>query len=118
MSLLLVTKVDLAAVLFNTQSEITTQFSLALLFVAVLQMYVVVARSFFGRTLGEWTFDYQMGEDYQHEAAIYPLKVVWRSIVVTATGLVILPLISFLFRKDITASLTGLQLYREKDSAF
>lgn len=116
-SLLLVTKVDLASVALNAQYDVTTQMSLLVLFVAVMQMYVVIARSFFGRTLGEWTFDYQMGDDHQHESATYPLKVLWRSVVTTVTGLIVLPLLSFIFRRDVTASLTGLQLYREKGSS-
>lgn len=113
-SLLMVTKVDLMAVALNAQLDWTTQLSLGILFIAVMQMYVVVARSFFGRTLGEWTFDCQMGKDDEHSSGVYPLKVAWRSIVVTLTGVIVLPLLSWVFNRDLASKLTSLQLYRQR----
>lgn len=114
-SLLLVTGVNVSSVLANSQTDVTTQLSLLVLFVAVMQMYVIVSRSFFGRTLGEWTFDLQMGSDEQHESSIYPLKVLWRSVVTVATGLIVLPLLSLILQRDLAASLTGIQLYKQQD---
>ncbi|MCB0422954.1 MAG: RDD family protein [Bdellovibrionales bacterium] len=114
-SLLLVTEVDLLKVLGNSQGDLTTQISLGILYIAVLQMYVVVSRSFFGKTLAEWTFDLQMGSDIQQRKALYPVKVVWRSILVVLTGVVLLPILSFVTRKDILSYFTGLQLYRRHD---
>jgi hypothetical protein len=115
-SLLLVTKVSLSNVVANAQVDRTTQLSMLLLFVAVMQIYVVVARSFFGRTLGEWTFDHQMGSIEQQASPFYPLKVAWRSIIITLTGVVVLPALSFIIRRDVAAFLTGLQLYRQRNS--
>lgn len=114
-SLLLVTEVDLIKVLSNSQGDLTTQISLGILYLAVLQMYVIVSRSFFGRTLAEWTFDLQMGSDRQQKKALYPFKVVWRSVLVVLTGVVVLPILSLLTRKDILSYFTGLQLYRRND---
>ncbi|MEO0337465.1 MAG: metalloendopeptidase, partial [Pseudomonadota bacterium] len=89
-------------------------FSFVVLLVAVMQMYVVVARSFFGRTLGEWTFDLQMGNDEDIESPVYPLKIVFRSLITVATGLVTLSFLSFVMRTDIAAKMTGIQLYRHR----
>lgn len=114
-SLLMVTKVDLLNVVLNTKSDLATQFSLFVLFVAVMQMYVVVARSFFGRTLGEWTFDFQMGTNAQHQKGTYPLQVAWRSLVIVLSGLFLLPLLSWIFGKDLTAKITGIQLFQQKN---
>lgn len=114
-SLLSVTKVEVLSVAFNAQSDLATQLSLAILFVAIMQMYVVVARSFFGRTLGEWTFDFQMGDDRQHKSGFYPLLVAWRSLLIVMTGVITLPMLSAILRKDITAKISGLQLYRRKN---
>ncbi|MCC7405863.1 MAG: RDD family protein [Bdellovibrionales bacterium] len=113
-SLLSVTKVEILSVAFNAQSDAATQLSLGILFVAIMQMYVVVARSFFGRTLGEWTFDHQMGHDEQHKSGLYPLLVAWRSFLIVITGVITLPLLSLIFRKDLTARLSGLQLYQRR----
>ena len=113
-SLLLITKVELQSVYFNFQTDMFTRASLGVLLIAVMQMYVVVARSFFGRTLGEWTFDYQMGNDKDIEATLYPIKIVWRSLVTVLTGLLLLPILSFIFQTDIAAKLTGVQLYKQQ----
>lgn len=113
-ALMTVTKVDLAALLFRTGLDVSTRFAFAALLISVMMMYVVVVRSFFGRTLGEWTFDFQVGDDKQQKSAKYPLQILWRSIVVTATGVVVLPLLSLIFKKDIPGRLSGLQLYRSQ----
>ncbi|MCH2534314.1 MAG: hypothetical protein MK008_07740 [Bdellovibrionales bacterium] len=113
-SLLWVTQVDLIGVMTTAQSDIATQLSLAVLYVAVYQMYVIVSRSFFGRTLGEWTFDHQLGDEKQQKSGMYPLQVVWRSLLITATGIIVLPLLSMIFRKDLASYFTGLQLYKER----
>jgi hypothetical protein len=113
-ALLTVTKVDLGVVMKNLNSDLMTQLSLAIMFIAVMQMYVVIARSFFGRTLGEWTFDLQVGQDGDQVKESYPLRVALRSFLVTSTGLIFLPLISALIRRDIAGSICGVKLYRQK----
>lgn len=113
-ALLMVTKVDLNIVFKNLNTDIMTQISLGVLFLAVMQMYVVISRSFFGRTLGEWTFDLQMGEDEQQRMEIYPIKIAARSALTTITGLILLPLISALIGRDIAGQITGVKLYRQR----
>ena len=114
-SLLLVTEVDLGGVMSSLQREASVQISLLVLYLAIMTMYTVILRSFFGRTLGEWTFDFQMGTDEDIQKMAYPLRVVWRSVLNLITGVVLLPLISAMLNKDIAAPVTGLQLYRKND---
>ncbi|MBX3021073.1 MAG: RDD family protein [Bdellovibrionales bacterium] len=111
-ALLMVTKVDINVVLRNLSRDQMTQIALGIMFLAVMQMYVVIARSFFGATLGEWTFDLQVGEEKQQKAESYPLRVAFRSLLTTITGLIFLPLVSALLRRDIAGSLSGVKLYR------
>lgn len=113
-SLLVVTKLDFVSVLMSTKTDAFAQLSFALLFVCVLEMYMVVARSFFGKTLGEWTFDHQLGTDEENSRVFYPLRVMFRSLVLLLTGLIVLPVLSIIFRKDLAGKLTGLRLYRQK----
>jgi len=113
-ALLMVTKVDLNVVVRNINKDIMTQTSLAILFIAVMQMYTVIARAFFGRTLGEWTFDVQLGQDKEQELESYPVKVALRALLTTVTGLILLPLISAVMGRDIAGSVTGVQLYRQR----
>jgi hypothetical protein len=111
-SILAITHINLMGLLTNAQTDVPTQIHLGLLFVAVLLMYMLVARSFFGASLGEWAFDLQLGSKEDQSRIVYPLLVAWRSIVVTATGLVVLPALSLVMRRDLIRYLTGLQLYR------
>jgi hypothetical protein len=113
-ALLVVTKVDLSVVLKNVNRDIMTQVSLSVLFISVMQMYVIISRSFFGRTLGEWTFDLQLGRDEEQALEVYPLRVALRAVVSTFTGLITLPLISALIGRDLAGQICGVQLYRQR----
>jgi hypothetical protein len=113
-ALLMVTKVDLSVVMKNLNNDLMTQISLGVLFVAVMQMYAIISRSFFGRTLGEWTFDMQIGRDEQQALESYPLRIALRSLVTTATGLVLLPLVSAILGRDIAGGVSGVQLFRQR----
>ena len=112
-ALLAVTKVDLSVVMNNLNKDHMTQISLGVLLIAVMQMYVIIARSFFGRTLGEWTFDMQLGQDKEQTSQGYPLRVALRCLLNTITGLVVLPLISAILNRDLAGQPSGVQLYRQ-----
>lgn len=113
-ALLTITKVNLNVVLANLNKDIMTQIALGVMFLTVMQMYVVIARSFFGQTLGEWTFDLQIGRDEEQFTETYALKVAFRSVLNLITGLVLLPLVSALLGRDIAGQLSGVKLYRQR----
>lgn len=113
-TLMTITKVDLATLVFQVGLDMPTKMAFAALFASVMLMYVVVVRSFYGKTLGEWTFDYQMGDDQQQSQTFYPLQVLWRCLLVLGTGMITLPLLSMALGRDLIAPLTGLQLYRSR----
>lgn len=110
--IILITHINLWGLLTNAQTDRPTQLHIALLFLSVLQMYMLTARSFCGASLGEWAFELQLGAADEQRKTIYPLQVAWRTILVTITGLVFLPILSMIFRRDLAKPLTGLQLYR------
>ena len=107
-----ITHINLVAMLSNAKTDGPTQANLAFLFVAVLQMYMLVSRAFFGASLGEWAFELQLGTSAQHKSMTYPLQALLRMLVVTVTGLFALPLLSFAFGRDLSRYVSGLQLYR------
>jgi len=113
-ALLTVTKVDLNVVLANLNQDLMVQVALGVLFITVMQMYVVISRAFFGQTLGEWTFDLQVGQDDEQQLQSYPLKVAFRSFLNIITGIVFLPLISAMIGRDIAGQLSGVKLYRQR----
>lgn len=110
--ILAITRINLVGMLTNAKTDVPTQIHLALLFLAVMQMYMLVSRAFFGASLGEWAFDLQLGRGDQHKKWTYPLQIVWRTLLITATGMVILPLLSLVSRRDLLKYLTGLQLFK------
>lgn len=110
--ILAITRVNLMGLLSNANTDTSTQIHLAMLFVAVLQMYMLTARSFFGASLGEWAFDLEVGTVEQQRSAVYPLQVAWRTLLMTFTGFIVLPLLSLVFNRDLAQPLTGLALIR------
>jgi hypothetical protein len=111
---LLITKADLIALLSNSATDHFVQFQLALLYVVVLQMYVLLSRStLFGQTLGEWTYEIQLGDEVQRAKAIYPVRVVFRGLIFALTGFIVLPILSLIFSKDVVAKITGLELVKK-----
>lgn len=113
-ALLSVTGVELQTLVNSANTELMTQLSVGILLVAVMQIYFIISRAFFGRTLGEWTFDLQLGRDDEYKSESYPLRVIMRSLVVTLTGVIVLPVLSFIIRRDLAGMITGLNLYCQK----
>lgn len=111
-ALLLITESDLALVLMNAQEDGATQFGIALVLLTVYELYMVVTRSFFGSTLGDWAFDVTLGNPKQQDSVFYPFKVAWRGFVVGATGFILLPLLSVILKKDVAGMLSGIRTYK------
>lgn len=112
MSLMLVGDIDVFKVLSTISFDIGMQVGTALLIASVLLLYLVLSRSFFGSTLGEWVFDLQLGKPQSQDKITYPVRVFWRSLIVLLSGLVTLPLLSIILRRDLAASVCGLELYK------
>jgi hypothetical protein len=111
-AVLLVTNVDFIGIITMARTDWMTALSLALLFISAMELYFIIFRSFMGSTLGEWAFDIELGTPEQQAAYTYPLKVIARSFIVMVTGLITLPILSFIFNKDITGAITGVSLRR------
>jgi hypothetical protein len=111
--IVLITHVNLWGLMTNPQTDGSTVAHLVLLFVAVLNIYLLTARSFFSCSLGEWAFDLQVGTDADQKRLIYPLQVAGRTLALTFTGLIVLPILSKLFNRDLLKPITGLQLYHK-----
>lgn len=109
-----VTKVDLGHMIRGAQTEALTRFSLIFLLLSIVQMYVIVSRAFFGRTLGEWTFDIQLGTEAEQKTAMYPVLVVFRAFVTLATGMIVLPIFSLAMDSDLAGEWTGIKLYKQQ----
>ena len=112
--LLTIVKVDFFSMLVEMRKEAIFFLCLLMLYVSNLFIYLIVSRSFFGKTLGEWTFNYRLGRPSIRENAFYPFLVMWRVTLVFITGVFLFPLMSLLFRRDIASYFTGLCLQKKK----
>ena len=113
-AMMMVIEVDLMAMLLNAETQFFAQMSFAFLYFAILQLYMVVTRSIAHSTVGEWAFDVHLAQRNGETSTMFPLRVVWRSMVMVATGMIVLPLLSLIFRRDLAAYLTGTQLFQLK----
>ncbi|MBX9767857.1 MAG: hypothetical protein K2X47_11345, partial [Bdellovibrionales bacterium] len=111
-ALLLITGTDLNIILTNARTDLATQLGIGLLVLSVFALYSIIGRAFCGMTLGEWTFDLQVGSEGEQMRAWYPLAITLRWILLVATGLVVFPLLSAIFGKDLLGRATGVKLYQ------
>lgn len=112
-SLLMITKVDLFANLYNPDSQYMIYWGLGALVATITWSYLVFTRLFMNATPGEWVFDQQLGTHQQQGTLGYSMKVLLRSTVVVATGLIIFPILSLLMNRDLLGRMMKLELVRK-----
>lgn len=111
--LLVVTKVDLFANLYNPDDQYMIYAGLGLMFVGFTWIYLVTCRAFMGYTPGEWVFDQRLGIPEQSQKLSYIPLVAVRSLLVIATGFVLFPILSLLFNRDVLGRMMKLELVRK-----
>jgi hypothetical protein len=84
------------------------------IFIALYLSYKILARSVYGKSLGEWSCRLQMGSLDDQKKLSYILKVSVREIFSVLTGILTLPLLSSLFSKDLGYYFSGVHMYVEK----
>jgi hypothetical protein len=113
-SILVVTNVNLVGLLTSTTTDVSARIHLGLLGLFVLHFYLLVSRSFFGASVGEWAFETGLGTQDQRDRLLYPLQVLWRTVLCTGT-LFLLPILSWLIGRDVLAILSGVSLEQRPD---
>jgi hypothetical protein len=76
----------------------------------LIAMYMVLLRSFLGFTLGEWACGLRLGFLAQRLDKFYALKVIARTVLIFSTGLIVFPILSILFGKDLIGEVLNLPL--------
>lgn len=111
---LLVTNADLLVLIMQNPSDFEFWLTFPAIAIGMTFIYMVLTRIFLGSSLGEMVFDIQLGTLEQRHTLIYGLLVIFRSLVVLFTGLIILPILSILLRKDLIGNICGLRLFKRK----
>lgn len=94
------------------QSSIIPPFEIGLsIYTLSSWIYFVGARVFVGATVGEWSCGLRVGQPYERQQAQYPFRIIARVILITFSGVLIIPLLSLIFKKDLAGHLTRAKLY-------
>ncbi len=72
--------------------------------------YLVVLRAFNGCTFGEKVFDVRLGIFQERYLLSYPFRVILRTMVIYAFGIVTLPVLSWFLKKDLAGEICGLKV--------
>ena len=109
-----ITKIDLSQLIEMLKTDTPSQWACFFIVFCVFEIYTVACRTFFGKTLGEWVFDYRLGTPADQERPAYPLRVAVRSLILSMTGFILFPVLNSLFGEDLLGRLTGVSLFMEK----
>ncbi|MBY0553758.1 RDD family protein [bacterium] len=110
--MLSVTKVDLFMNLSHPETSQFVYLATLGLFLSVTFIYMVVNRAFLGYTPGEWAFDQRCGEESQMDSLMYIPRLALRTAIVIFTGFITLPVLSYLFNKDMAGQIAGVNLFK------
>jgi hypothetical protein len=90
-------------------TSIAEMFTLS--FVFSFWVYMIMMRVFMGASLGEWSCQLRLGQPIQRIKPTYVLRVVIRTTLLLATGVVTFPILSLILKRDILGDLTGVRVY-------
>lgn len=110
---LMITKADLIANLANPDESGMIYLATFSLLASVSFIYLLVNRMFLGATPGEWAFEQRIGQPAEITTAMYSVRVFARSILVIATGFVVLPILSAILNRDLAGEITGAKLVKK-----
>ncbi|MGZ3748964.1 MAG: RDD family protein [Pseudobdellovibrionaceae bacterium] len=82
----------------------------AFIYVGGAWLYMITTRFFIGSSIGEAACDIRLGEPQERLSAWYFLRVVLRASLIVGTGMIVLPLLSLVFGRDIAGNICGLKL--------
>ncbi len=80
------------------------------LYVGFALFYLIFMRLLIGQTLGEWTCGLYLGFPKQRLAKNYALKVLARSLLIFASGIILFPMINLIFAVDLAGKICQINL--------
>jgi hypothetical protein len=97
---------------FLTVSQLA--FGGGILFSVISIGYFLLLRLYLGATFGELSCGLRLGQVLDRQNKYYVAKIIWRLAIIAGTGVVVLPLLSLIFRQDLAGRLSGLSVYSLK----
>lgn len=77
-------------------------------------IYFIFFRVFLGATIGEWSCGIRIGQPSERMKPSYAFKVISRVLLITCTGIFVLPLLSLISKRDLAGQITKASLYTLK----
>lgn len=94
----------------NTTAKLQFAELFAVIFCWFQFCYLVLLRSYLGYTLGEKTFNIRLGVYQERFLLSYPFKVIFRTVIILSTGIITLPILSWVFEKDLAGEVARLKI--------
>lgn len=88
--------------------------SFTFVFVFTGWMYFIATRALVGASIGEWTCSIRLGQPTERLSDNYITRLLARTTIHLLTGIILLPLLSLVFKKDLAGLISGLSLYSLK----
>lgn len=85
-----------------------------ILFGYISILYFIFFRIFLSATIGEWSCGLRIGQPSERMKSSYAFKVILRVLLISCTGVIVFPVLSLLFKKDLAGHLTRASLYTLK----
>ncbi|UYL08261.1 RDD family protein [Bdellovibrio sp. SKB1291214] len=98
-------------IFFRSESNIML---LAQLYAVSAWVYLIATRVLTGSSIGEWACNIRLGQPHERMETRYVWRVLKRSTLIVATGVVVLPALSLILGGDLTGKLCGLRLFSLK----
>lgn len=93
----------------SIEPNITKMFLFSFLF--SFWAYLIMMRIFMGASLGEWSCQLRLGQPVQRIKASYCFRVIGRTTLMLATGIITIPILSIIFERDLAGEITGIRIY-------
>lgn len=93
----------------SVEPNLTKMFMFSFLF--SFWAYLVIMRVFMGASLGEWSCQLRLGQPIQRIKTSYYFRVIARTTLMLITGIVTIPILSIIFKRDLAGELTGIKIY-------
>ncbi len=107
-----ITEVDIYNFMANINLAAENNLVIPSILLIMMFSYLTLCRIFTGATLGEFVFDLQLGTTGDYFNYNYSLKLLYRTVIILLTGVILLPLLSMILRNDIAGKISKLNLYK------
>lgn len=76
--------------------------------------YFILLRIFLGATIGEYSCGLRLGQPRERLQKAYSFRILCRTVLITLTGVISMPILSMIMKKDLAGKICGVSVYSLK----